>query len=85
MNIKERAKEAKEKIGTGIESRLEKVEHFINERGLGHNQLSRAESYLSRAKKTQRNVNLAIVAGCAITVAGIAVWAIASNTDHDDA
>lgn len=76
MDIKERAKETKEKIERGLESRLERVEDFIAERGVG-------SSRLSQARKAQRNVNLAIAVGCMITVAGITVWALSGSKDED--
>lgn len=69
MDLRERAKEE-------LESRIEGIENFIAERGLG-------SSYLNRAKKVQRNINLAIAVGCVITIAGITVWAL-SGTDEDE-
>lgn len=76
MDLRKQTLEAKDRIERGLESRLEKVENFIANRGIGSSQLS-------RARRIQRNVNLAIAAGCVITVAGIAVWAI-SGRGHGD-
>lgn len=75
MDIKERAKETKEKIESGFESRLRQVEDLIAERGVGSSQLS-------RARTIQRNVNLAIAVGSIITVAGIAAWALSGSHDE---
>jgi hypothetical protein len=75
MDIKERAKETKERFESGLESRLRKVEDLIAERGVGSSQLS-------RARTIQRNVNLAIAVGSIITVAGIAAWALSGSEDE---
>ncbi|CAD5259440.1 MULTISPECIES: hypothetical protein [unclassified Imperialibacter] len=65
MDIAAKAKEE-------IESRLKKIESFIEEKGLG-------SSYLTKARRTQRNVNLAIAVGTLITVAGISIWLLSSS------
>jgi Na+-translocating ferredoxin:NAD+ oxidoreductase RnfA subunit len=69
MDITKKAKEE-------LESRIQKVENFIAHKGLG-------SSYLERAKKIQRNINLGIVMASVITLAGITVWAI-NKLDDDD-
>jgi len=68
MEISKMAKEE-------MENRIQKIEDFIARKGIG-------SSYLNRAKKIQRNVNLAIVLGSAITITGIAVWLM--NKSDDD-
>jgi hypothetical protein len=75
MDIKERAKETRDRIESGLESRLRQVEDLIAERGVGSSQLS-------RARTIQRNVNLAIAVGSIITVAGIAAWALSGSDDE---
>jgi hypothetical protein len=65
MDIATKAKE-------GIESRLKSIEHFIEEKGLG-------SSYLTKARRTQRNVNLAIAVGTLVTMAGISIWLFNSS------
>ncbi len=55
-----------------LESRIKNIEHFIEEKGLG-------SAYLTRARRAQRNVNLAIAVGSLITVAGISVWLLSSS------
>jgi hypothetical protein len=69
MDITEKAKEQ-------LEKRIQKVEDFISERGVG-------ASYLARARKLQRNLNIAIVMASVITLAGITVWAI-NKMDEED-
>jgi len=69
MNITEKAKNE-------LENRMTRLENFIADRGIG-------SSYLNRAKKVQRNVNLAIALGCVVTIAGITAWAL-SGSDEDD-
>jgi len=60
MDITKKAKDE-------LEKRIKRIEDFIAEKGVG-------SSYLARAKRVQRNINLAIVIGSLITFAGITVW-----------
>lgn len=68
MDITERAKDE-------LDKRINKIENFIANRGLGSDKLN-------KAKRMQRNVNLAVVLGGIITIAGITVWAL-SNSDNE--
>ncbi len=68
--------EFNEKIKEELEGRIKNLENFIAENGIGSKQLK-------KAKRTQRNVNLAIIAGSLITVAGITMWAVSSSSKHD--
>ena len=68
MDITKQAKEQ-------LEKRIKKIEDFIENKGVGSAQLA-------KAKRIQRNINLAIVLGSFITLAGIAVW-IVHNMDED--
>ncbi len=79
MDIKKQAIEVKEKIESGLENRLEKMENFIAQHGIGSSQLT-------TAKKVQRNANLAVVLGCIVTVAGagLTVWALSGSNDDDE-
>jgi hypothetical protein len=70
MDITKKAKEE-------LEARIQKVEKFIAERGLG-------SSYLEEAKRVQRNINLGILMASVITLAGITVWIINKMEDDDD-
>ena len=65
-----------EKVKTEIEGRIKKIEDFIAERGLGSKQLQ-------KARRAQRNINMAIFAGSLITIAGITIWALSSNSEAD--
>lgn len=60
-----------------LENRIQKIEHLIAEKGVG-------SSYLHRAKKTQRNINLAIFVGGIITIAGLTAWAMSSSESEED-
>ncbi len=52
-----------------FDARIQKLESFIEDKGLGSKQLK-------RAKRIQRKVNATIFLGGLITVAGIAIWAL---------
>lgn len=69
MNITKVAKE-------GLEKRVKKIEDFIAHKGVGSAQLA-------KAKRIQRNVNLAIVLGSFITLAGITVWVLHNMDDEE--
>jgi len=62
------------KIKEELEARIKKLEDLIGSKGIGSKQLN-------KAKKVQRNVNLAVFAGSLITIAGIAVWAAVSSRE----
>ena len=68
MDITKQAKEQ-------LEKRVKKIEEFIANNGVGSAQLA-------KARRIQRNINLAIVLGSFITLAGITVWVL-QNTDED--
>ena len=65
-----------EKVKTELEGRVKKIEDFIADRGLGSKQLQ-------KARNAQRNVNLAVFVGSLVTIAGITVWALSSNSEED--
>jgi hypothetical protein len=60
MDLTKKAKEE-------IEDRLDKIEDFIASKGIG-------STYLKKAKKTQRDVNLSILLFGIVSVAGLALW-----------
>ncbi|WP_339740625.1 hypothetical protein [uncultured Sunxiuqinia sp.] len=68
--------EFNEKIKADLEGRIKKLENFIADRGIGSKQLS-------KARNVQRNVNLAVLAGSLITIAGITVWVLRRNSQED--
>lgn len=60
------------KIKEQLEGRITKLEDFIAKKGIGSKQLS-------KAKKVQRDGNIAIFVGGLATIAGFAIWAISQN------
>ncbi|MCB9290523.1 MAG: hypothetical protein H6560_24655 [Lewinellaceae bacterium] len=70
MDIKEKAK-------AELESRIRKVEDLIAEKGVG-------SSYLSRAKRVQRNINLGIFVGGIAAIAGLTAWALSKNNREEE-
>jgi ribosome-associated translation inhibitor RaiA len=64
MDITKQAKEQ-------LEKRVKKIEDFIAEKGVGSAQLA-------KARKVQRNINLVIVLGSFVTLAGVTVWVLNS-------
>ena len=66
----------KDKTINEIGKRLNQVEELISEKGLGSKQLS-------RAKRAQRDLNIALVAGCVGLVAGIGAFAWYKLKDQD--
>lgn len=65
-----------EKVKTELEGRVKKIEDFIADKGLGSKQLQ-------KARRVQRNINLAVFAGSLIIIAGITAWALNSHTLED--
>lgn len=60
MDITTKAKEE-------IENRLDKIEKFIASKGIG-------SSYLKKAQKKQRDINLSLVVSGIVTIAGLVFW-----------
>lgn len=58
----------KEKTRKELEERLERVERIIAKRGVG-------SGYLSHAEKIQRDLNIALMGGVTVIIAGITAWA----------
>ena len=65
-----------EKIKTELEGKIKNLEKLIAEKGVGSKQLK-------KARRTQRNVNLAIIVGSLITIAGITAWAVSMSHQED--
>jgi len=66
--------EFNEKIKEELEGRIKKLEKLIANKGIGSKQLK-------KVRNTQRNVNLAVIVGSLITVAGITVWAVSNSRE----
>lgn len=70
MDITKQAKEQ-------LEKRVKKLEEFIANKGVGSAQLT-------KARRIQRNINLAVVVGSFITLAGITVWVLHNMEEDED-
>ena len=68
--------EFSDKIKEDLEGRIKKLENFIADRGIGSKQLS-------KARNVQRNVNLAVLVGSLVTIAGITVWALSRSSKEE--
>ncbi len=66
--------EFNKKIKEELEGRITVLEDFIAKNGIGSKQLR-------KAKKVQRDGNIAVFVGGLVTIAGLAVWAISRNRD----
>ena len=67
MNITEKTVEE-------LQKRLDKVDDLIAKKGLG-------SSYLNKAKKIQRRINLSLLGAGALAVTAIIFWTMNSNDD----
>lgn len=66
----------KEKARVELENRLHRVENFIASRGVGSRQLE-------RAKRIQRNANIALLLGGTLFVSALAIWMLGNNEDAE--
>lgn len=64
----------KQKTIEQLESKIEEVEDFISEKGIG-------SKYLSKAERMQRDVNLGLAVTGFIGLAGLSAWAIMRSSD----
>ncbi len=64
----------KEKTIEKLESKIEDIENFISENGVG-------SKYLSKAERVQRDVNLGLAVTGFIGLAGLSAWAIMRSSD----
>jgi len=64
----------KEKTIQEVENRIEKIERAIAKNGIG-------SSYLSKAERVQRDVNIGLALGSIAIVAGVTAWALLSNKE----
>ena len=65
-------KEVKEKL----EGRIKRLEDFIEDNGIG-------STRLKKARKIQRNLNVAVLLGSLVTAAGVTIWALNSNNKSE--
>ncbi|MEP1150490.1 MAG: hypothetical protein ABJH08_02075 [Balneola sp.] len=65
----------KEKTLNEVEHRIEKIERAIAKNGVG-------SSYLSKAERIQRDVNIGLMLGGVALIAGATAWALLSNKEE---
>ena len=66
-----------QKAKNQLERRIQRLENFIANKGVG-------SEYLDRAKTVQRNVNIGLVLTSVAAIAGIAIWALKSSDEDED-
>ncbi|MEQ9091250.1 MAG: hypothetical protein RIE52_09175 [Balneola sp.] len=64
----------KEKTISEVENRIEKIERAIAKNGVG-------SSYLSKAERVQRDLNIGLALGGLALIAGATAWALLSNKE----
>ncbi len=62
MKLKEKSKEE-------LENKIKELENIIAEKGVG-------SSYLSKAERVQRDLNLALILGGVTAILGITAWSL---------
>ena len=67
----------KEKTLKELENKVNDLENFIAKKGIG-------SSYLSRAEKIQRNLNIGLFVGGVALVGGIVAYSLLKSDDEDD-
>lgn len=65
----------KEKTIQEVENRIEKIERSIAKNGVG-------SSYLSKAERVQRDLNIGLALGGLVLIAGATAWALLSSSDN---
>lgn len=66
--------EFNDKIKDELEGRIKGIEDFIANKGIGSKKLK-------KAKKVQRDANIALFVGGVVAIAGLAIWAISRNSE----
>lgn len=64
----------KEEALNKLESKIENIEQYISENGVG-------SKYLSKAENIQRDINLGLAISGFVGLLGLSVWAIMRNAD----
>lgn len=69
MLKKEDSENLKNKTRAELEDKVERLEHIIETKGVG-------SDYLSRAKRVQRDINIALILGGVTVVLGVTAWSL---------
>ncbi|MBN2732601.1 MAG: hypothetical protein JXR26_09245 [Balneolaceae bacterium] len=65
----------KEETRGALERRVKELEEVIARKGVG-------SDYVQKARRVQRDINIALMLGAATTIVGIAAWALLSSGDE---
>lgn len=65
----------KEETQGALERRVKELEEVIARKGVG-------SDYVQKARRVQRDINIALMLGAATTIVGIAAWALLSSGDE---
>jgi|AntRauTorckE6833_2_1112554.scaffolds.fasta_scaffold27297_2 hypothetical protein len=65
----------KEKAREQLEKRIAELEGLISREGVG-------SSYVQKARRIQRDLNIALMLGTATAIVGIAAWALMSSDEE---
>ncbi len=67
----------KETTKDALERRVKELEGIIARKGVG-------ADYVQRARRIQRDINIALMLGAATAVIGVAAWALLRSGDEDE-
>lgn len=65
----------KEQTRDALERRVKELEGVIARKGFG-------SDYVQKARRVQRDINIALMLGAATTIVGIAAWSLLSSGDE---
>lgn len=65
----------KEETQGALERRVKELEEVIARKGVG-------SDYVQKARRVQRDINIALMLGAATTIVGIAAWVLLSSGDE---
>ena len=63
------------KTRDALERRVKELEGIIARKGVG-------SDYMQKARRVQRDINIALMLGAATTIVGVAAWALLSSGDE---
>lgn len=65
----------KNKTKDALERRVKELEGIISRKGVG-------SDYMQKARRVQRDINIALMLGAATTIVGVAAWALLNSGDE---